>query len=174
MARREARFLTVAFRGFDDARTRYAAFGPGALALAPLSEALYWTAVIDDYVPRGTALRSSFERDRARHADGKVVPGVRYVRNALTHGYAVVTRAAGLTDGMFDDEGYMDFGPDVWVGVDEVPPPKRFRPDERARYADALAGRSPASTLDQLARWHDRLAADGWSSRLAHAADDGT
>jgi len=58
---------------------------------AAAGEVILWIAALDDLLRRADA---NHEARRAADPDGALLPGVRYARNALTHGNAVAALAA--------------------------------------------------------------------------------
>lgn len=159
--------LNFADLAFRDATERYQAAVEGR-RFAPLTEALYWAMVINNYHRWNSPEGECLARVRDAHPDGQVVNGVRYVRNALTHGYRVLTRLQGLKWPLFGGPGgTLDFGEFAWVGCDRVPPPDaRSREEDvatqKAAYIEHLQHREPVSTLQHLGRWHDFLVDADW------------
>lgn len=72
--------IHTALRGLDAAGVRCLQATGLASMMIPLSEALYWAAVLDD------ALRDNeYERERQSDTTGCLIPGLRYARNFHTH-----------------------------------------------------------------------------------------
>lgn len=136
--------------GLDAARGRHRGTEGLRSTIVPLSEALYWAAVLDD------AMRSEeYERERVSQSVGQVLPGLRYARNFHTHELvASIELRGGLTVPFtvpFSIRTQV-----VWRRLKDLPEPARaskFTPAHQNGYAKFLAGELPAETLEKASRW---------------------
>lgn len=121
-----------------------------------LGQALWWSCLLDEtcFTDPG------YEAMRDADGFGRVLPGLRYARNAMAHGAAPVRSLP-----TFSLTG--DRQPYEWLPVDLLDlyaPPKctRRTPMERATYAEAVAGRPLESPLQAALSWFTYVDARDW------------
>ena len=105
--------------------------------------------------PLSTRTPHDFAGALQDHPEGVVIPGLRYARNLHTHQLvAATTLLGGLTVPFtvpFSIQVHI-----VWRRVEDLPDTgwnSKHKKAQRQSYADHLAGRSPALTLEHAAQW---------------------
>lgn len=156
--------LKVALEGFNAARGRFLAAlaVPSASAeqvFVPLTEALWWTVSVDEGFEEGASNLGTFRSTRNSDADGRVLLGLRYVRDRCSHQRALAAEPGGGLS--FPISFPMKFRPWTfrWRPVTELPPPnpKFNNPKLEAQYTAHLVGESAADSLDAAARWFETM-----------------
>ena len=135
--------------GLGDAWQRLAQAG-AKYHFVPLTEFCWWAISLDDLLP---GVIADYASKRDADEDGRVVSGLRYVRNALGHAGLVVTRTEGGLSLPISLPLTVN-GPLVayWVeAIDlavDLPQPKN-----QERYEQWVAGRELRTTTYQARRW---------------------
>lgn len=162
----DERVYLAALRGLDEARDRYAKASGFMPSFIPLSEALYWIAVLDE----GFRAEAGYETARQQHSDGAAVPGLRYVRNFHTHEFVTsLEQAGGLALPISLPASIRSYV--RWRQPDDLPQPTRVTRHtaaQQASYAEDVARNDPRVTLrrasDWLHHWH-KISRERRSSR---------
>ncbi|WIB16294.1 hypothetical protein DEJ34_03935 [Curtobacterium sp. MCPF17_050] len=153
----------LALRGLEEA-TQAVEGGPGNEYVA-LGTAAFWAAALDEQLMRTYGA----DYDAVRDADeqGRVLPGIRLVRNGITHGAVIAVRQAGFSWPLTFP---IDWGPSIygpleallgdWIG-DRMQ--TKSVPQQDIVYRAHLEGRELPVPLN---------AAIGWFTRLEHVQWD--
>ncbi|MBT2207029.1 hypothetical protein [Actinomadura sp. NEAU-AAG7] len=159
----DAEFMLVtALVGFAAARDRFlAAAGvrdaSAAEVFVPLTEALWWTVSVDDGFEAKAANLGAFRQARDTDPDGKVLRGLRWVRDRCGHQRAL---AADYGGGRSYPRAYpFSYLPWTfrWRPVAELPRPhpKFDNPTLEAEYVRHLVGKPAADTVKAASAWFD-------------------
>lgn len=141
--------LPVALAGFRQAVERHLYPDQDSYARLFISatECAYWASILDD------RLRSTpgYQRFLQEHPAGRVLPGVRYIRNLKTHSLPMTIRkTSGLT---FPVTFPVSFGEVVWLPFESLPPPQRvtsYTPEQVMSYQQSMAGKPTQKTFAVL------------------------
>lgn len=151
--------LKLALQGFHDAHARITALrlssSPSKL-YASTVECVFWASTLDEQL-RETW--SAYEALKAKHLFGRLMPGVRYVRNLKTHSLPMTM---ATIPGTVYPVVYPRAGSEVvWRALEDLPEPKRtnrYTPEQQASYAEQLAGQPVRHTIGHLASGFSYLA----------------
>ncbi|MBU1226805.1 MAG: hypothetical protein KJ698_06325 [Actinobacteria bacterium] len=130
---------------------------------APLAEALWWSAVLDDSFWKSDCARYSALRKHEGHVD--LMVGLRYARNRLTHDIDI-TGMHGLMEGAtFPLTFPLRFRGWRWRCINDLPSAGRKDEEREKAYKAALEGRDVEETLrdaaDFLRGYLDRVGSGG-------------
>lgn len=123
-----------------------------------MGQALWWACLLDETCWN----EPGYEHAREVHSAGRVLPGLRYARNAMGHGAAPVR---SLTTFSLDGDPM----PYEWIPtrlLDMYAPPQR--PErrrtiaDRAAYSDYVAGRPLEEPLQAAMHWFEYVHSAGW------------
>jgi hypothetical protein len=131
-----------------------------------LGECLMWVVALDDLLEDRVGYESLHNSDRQRQ--GQFLRGLRYARNAIVHGDAVVDLAdiadvpypPGLL--VHNRPGPRIFGPPTlvqWTFQQTLPAPTRPAPDLEAAYAAHVASREVSIPIVGAVDWLHRALA---------------
>jgi hypothetical protein len=148
--------LPLALRGFREAHARHESLrltaDPTSLYVSA-AECVYWAATIDEQI-RG---RKGYVKFKANHPGGKLLPGVRYVRNAKTHSLPMTMQkiAGKVFPVVYPLPGFEV----VWLPLDSLPSPKlrggnianQHVQEQSDSYAQFMAGQPTRLTFQRLA-----------------------
>lgn len=130
--------LHLAFSALEDALERLDAAGEDyARTYAAVGEVLWWAVAVDEPMED---YRPGYEALRAEDKDGRLLPGLRWARNRVSHQRAILFRQ--------ESQGPAGL---VWVRVEDVPPGRTER--GRDIYKEQLAGEPIIDTIGQVRRW---------------------
>ena len=119
---------------------------------APLAEALWWIVVLNDsyWQSDGEEYRKSRDSDE----QGRILEGLRYARNRLTHDIDITGMHGLIESGLtlpFNLPANLGRIPMwMWRSVDKLPRASRRDRESEARYRESLEGKEVEATL-QLA-----------------------
>jgi hypothetical protein len=123
-----------------------------------LGQALWWACLLDETCWGEPGYGSARDASPA----GRVLPGLRYARNAMGHGAAPVR---SLTTFSYDGEQQ----PYEWIPADLLdmysPPRSPRRPHtiaDRAAYSASVSGRPLEEPLQDALRWFEHVDASDW------------
>lgn len=151
--------LALALDGFYDAQERNSALrltsSPSQL-YASTVECVFWASTLDEQLREKW---SGYEALKAQHLVGRLMPGVRYVRNLKTHSLPMTM---ATIPGTIYPVVYPRAGAEVvWLALENLPAPKRttrYTPEQQASYAEHLAGQPVRHTIGHLAAGFSYLA----------------
>ncbi|PZF05557.1 hypothetical protein DEJ01_05935 [Curtobacterium sp. MCLR17_040] len=156
----------LALRGLEEA-THVVEGDPGNEYVA-LGTAAFWAASLDEQLMRSFGA----DYDAVRDADeqGRVLPGIRLVRNGITHGAVIAVRPAGLSWPLTFplDWGTSIYGPlgtllADWIGDRHQ---NKSVPQQDAVYRAHLEGRELPGPLNAAIGWFTRLERVQWDLDL--------
>jgi hypothetical protein len=138
--------------------------------LIAIGQAAFWACAVDEHM-RDHIAKEAYESRRQADPNGRVLPGLRFIRNAVAHGAVVVTRSSGLVWplGSSPSGKYFDWGElvyqsrgvvvDEWIGTRD----RNRHIDEQDRIHDELFGGRPvAEPLHSAIAWFSWLSHIGW------------
>lgn len=118
---------------------------------------MWWVCAADEQLSRGKA-SGTYARDRDEDEDGRVVEGLRWVRDRHSHQLPITTGE--------DDRGFFDPPPGgmfwiasddyVWKRVERVrssPKHEANQPGRRLAYAQHVAEQDTLAVLQRAQRW---------------------
>jgi len=153
-AARARRLTDAAGAALARVATAAAAFAEDEM-FASVGETLTWLIALEDlvasvYGPRYWAKRNA-------DADGAVLPGIRYARNAVVHGVAVTAAVDSHSGAMLGVAALGAFalgeGPsDLWrdrTSIGFTPTPSRHLAEQERSYDNELAGQDVLLSLEQ-------------------------
>lgn len=147
----QQRYASV--QGFIEAMARHDAAEGLRPTFISLAEALFWAATVDE----SRRKEPWYEPAREVHADGIVMPGIRYARNFATHQIVALTEAGpgGLTI-PFTIPFTIPTERTLWLPFEDLPDPQqrsKHTPAQQQAYRDHLAGQPTVTTLLRVQSW---------------------
>lgn len=145
---------TLALRAFERASTRLVAERHDEeRAYGAAGEALFWAIVCDEGY-ESLLDRTKYRRARNADSDGRVMLGIRWARNRMTHQRALVIRKhyGAELDSMILDKAVLDTRDHMlWASAESVPQGS----DDFGRdvYVERLQGKPVEESIKACRRW---------------------
>lgn len=154
-----AQRIELALRGYRQAVMRYEETKEQIeddtnAVLLPVIEALWWARAADERYAK--AFPRMYHDARSRDMDGRVLRGVRYVRNRCGHEQALVIVREGVR---FPIRFPLLWGPAVrWKRLAQLPQPDDLTKGGEDDYEAHLAGDAAHQTFEKISAWFDKAA----------------
>lgn len=169
--------LEAAIARIHEANRNLLTGGGQAPIARALSEALFWTAALDDFFATDQGAEKYWTA-RAGDADGRTAAGLIFARNMLSHGLHVAgaiqllvhpptlmregdtvtlrwARLPGRDYGSGDRGTVLSFQL-TWVNISQLPSPTSPQYGRDEWYRDLIAGRPLTHPFDSAYRWFSR------------------
>ncbi|GGL77210.1 hypothetical protein GCM10009706_14610 [Curtobacterium citreum] len=161
----------AAFQGLQKAADELA--GGGAQEYVALGTAVFWAATLDEQLRREHG--EQYDRLRDKDPAGAVLPGIRLVRNGITHGAVVAVSPAGL---QFPLEYPLNFGPLVYQSLESLLEDwigdrhgGKANAQQDTVYRERFEGRTLMEPLWEAVAWFARLERAQWDIDVLQPGD---